>query len=239
MSLESFSPLFEAEAGWQDRKDEIDRYFEFVGTIINRRCMLAPQDEAGMRDGELLPIDIKTTRVMMAIGYIALYNLLESTIRNYVVAIHLDMVRNGVRVEDTRSCVRETVIKGFKEHANATKVGQTLSDLGRQAIEHGMCRDKLFSGNVDARELRKTADRYGFRCPQVRGMEDTLKVIKENRTELAHGLKSFTECVQHESIDDLLAKHRDVVGFLERLTRNMREYLEERAYLQPPPEGAQ
>jgi hypothetical protein len=64
----------------------------------------------------------------------------------------------------------------------------------------------LFSGNIDAREIRETAKSYGF-SDKTDGMKtqngnDLLK-IKTNRNDLAHGDKSFSDVGKDASAEEL------------------------------------
>ncbi len=228
--------LFEAEEALHDRIDEVEMYFTFVATIVKDDSILLHKTKDSEQQISF-PIDSDLKRTLMAIGYVVLYNFIESTLRNYISAIYEDMLRRGARIEQTRENVRKLILKGFKKHMTSEFCKKNIKDLGLEIIDACWDKKSLFSGNVDQKEIKAAAERYGFKLPgwsSIYKNGETLTSVKDNRNSLAHGEKSFRECVQNESIDELLSVKKQVVRYLEVLAANIADYITKQEYLVAP-----
>lgn len=229
--------LEEAKAAFKDRLVEVEMYFDFISKINQSNARLV---YAGAADGETI-IHSELRNTLMGISYVVLYNLVESTLRNFIASIYEDMVRRGIHIEDTRATIRQVVFKSFKEHMPTEFYKREMDDLSLEIIAACWNKKKLFSGNVDHKIIKKTAKCYGFKIPgwsTAYSNGEKLEEVKDNRNWLAHGEKSFRECVAVKSIDELLEVKRQVVGYLESLCKNISGYIERKEYLTVPPSHA-
>ena len=228
--------IFEAEAALEDRLLEVESYFNFIDAIIAGDCTLYRKESSVKNSSLTIDSDLRLT--LMSIGYVVLYNLIESTLRNYIVAIYEDMIQNGARIEEAKENVREVVLKGFKKRMDTSKLKNNVNDLSIQIIKECWDVNDLFSGNVDHRQIKKASLQYGFKLPnwsRSYGHGETLELVKSNRNDIAHGLKSFRECVENDSIDGLLQVKKQVVAYLKALTKNISSYIVKKEYLISPP----
>ncbi len=91
----------------------------------------------------------------------------------------------------------------------------------------------MFSGNVDAREIRKLSTSYGFSTttpPETRDGIDLLS-IKTNRNNLAHGFESFNDVGKETTAENLIAISERVIKYLRQILNNIDEYLVNKEYI--------
>jgi hypothetical protein len=93
---------------------------------------------------------------------------------------------------------------------------------------------KLFSGNLDAKRIKETAEKYGFSYqtnPRKTDNGSDLLKIKTNRNDLAHGFKSFEKVGQDYTADDLLKMQKRVIHYLKTILQNIETYIYNQEYL--------
>ncbi|HAO47873.1 MAG TPA: hypothetical protein DCR35_00375 [Runella sp.] len=92
----------------------------------------------------------------------------------------------------------------------------------------------IFSGNVDAREIKRISEKYGFSCKtnaKKTSNGSKLLTVKSRRNDLAHGFISFQECGKEYSIQDLILIKKEVIAYISEILNNIQEYLDNRMYL--------
>ena len=94
-------------------------------------------------------------------------------------------------------------------------------------------KDKVLSGNVDARKIRDLADEYGFTHPAADGSD--LLVVKTNRNDLAHGSKSFADVGRDYTITDIIAMKDKIIIYLKAMLDNVADYILGKQYLAAEP----
>ncbi len=91
--------------------------------------------------------------------------------------------------------------------------------------------EKLFSGDIDAQKMKTTANKYGFSAKTKTDSSDLL-IVKNNRNDLAHGIKSFAEVGKDKSADELIEIKNKVVEYLRQILEKIEIYLENQEYLE-------
>jgi hypothetical protein len=87
---------------------------------------------------------------------------------------------------------------------------------------------------VDARLIKEIADKYGFSYQTDFAKTKNgpnLVVIKSNRNDLAHGIKSFEEVGGYQTLEELLEMKEEVVEYLRQILKNIKTYLDNQEYL--------
>lgn len=226
--------LFDAQEALNDRLVEVDLYFGFISAIIREDGILHHRP-GGAQAYCRFSVGRDLELTLMSIGYIVLYNLVESTVRNYVDSIYKDMVQKGVRIEQTKETIRKLILNGFKTHMAKEYYKEDLTDLSAKIINCCWNSDSLFSGNVDLRKIKEISADFGFRLPRgVDPCSSELLKVKANRNYLAHGKKSFRECVQNDSIDEIIQAKSQISTFLKALARHIEVYIVQQKYLLIP-----
>lgn len=218
--------MIDVQRDFAGRAEEVARYFRFLREFDQGRMKLLdpPAGETPMS-----PMDQASLfKTLKANGFLLLYNLLESTLKNAIEAIFDEFKRRGVAFDDCREEVRRIVLTNLRPH-KVDKILPQLSKLSVDVIVATFRKDGLFRGNVDGRRIREVAGEYGFRHPSKKS--DQLLTVKTNRNDLAHGNKSFADVGRDYDVDRLDKIRAEVEAVLDELLVNVTEYIRTQGYL--------
>jgi hypothetical protein len=222
-------------ADFDTRAKEVEGYFNFVLRLAEAepavRSEHAKDSALSAREHEELLKTFKAT------CYLLLYNLVESTMRNAIEAIFEELRSSGVIFDDCRLELRKEILSNFKKRAMEKLLPKLLS-FARDVIHETFECQESFSGNLDARAIRQAAKRFGFAEPTGRDYS-LLLTVKDNRNDLAHGDKSFAEVGRNATPGDLREAQAQTVDILSKTLHNIRNYLQQRHYLQAVPAALQ
>ena len=170
-----------------ERKWEIRRYLKFVSSLDEKEIRLA--DRSLERDAYEHLAEQELLKTLKANLFLLLYNLVEATTKNAIEAIFERLSRESVSFDVCRSELKQVVLRNLKGHS-VDQIHVCMTSIAIDVVTKTFRKEQLFSGNVDAREIRKTAKKYGFNYPKIDGNE--LLTVKTNRNDLAHGDKTFS-----------------------------------------------
>ena len=225
---------------FQERCDEINLYFSFLEKVTTKKGKILYPD--GASDN----IDTILIKTLKAQAFLLLYNLTESSIKKAVEAIFQEILRSGVKYEDAKTHIRKDFIKFIKSKVSADEfvsgvsvlsedifpfclsVKNSPSDIQPQYIK------ELFSGNVYADTIKNIAKQFGFSSatnPRKTNNGHALKTIKEQRNDLAHGVKSFQEVGQNYSPQELFKMKDETIAYLKQIIDNIESYIVSREFL--------
>ena len=210
---------------FQSRVVEIESYFDFVDRVDAGHAMLVtsadglPVYTAAGRDDLL--------RTFRASAILLLYNLMESTVTNAVEAIFDELSTQGIHFNDCRAEVRRVVLTNLKQH-NPGEILPELQQLSTDIISRTFKKDKIVSGNVDARRIKDLSDEYGINHPAADGND--LLTVKTSRNDLAHGSKSFAEVGRTFTIADIIRIKDKVIAYLAAMLSNVTAYIQHQLY---------
>lgn len=208
-----------------DRELEVSRYFAFLRYFTDKEIALDVQDTsrfaAAQERGELL-------KTLKANGFLLLYNLMESTLKNSIEAIFDELKSRSVSFDHCRLEVRKLVLRNLKKR-DVDRVIENLSMISVDVAFATFRKDEIVSGTVDARLVREIAEDYGFAAPTSRS--DGLFTVKTNRNDLAHGVKSFSEVGRDFDLERLEEIMQEVIAFLRDLLVRVADYITKRSYL--------
>ncbi len=210
---------------FQSRVAEIEAYFDFVARVdVGDTLLVASADgqpaySASARDDLL--------RTFRASAILLLYNLMESTVTNAVEAIFDELSSQGIHFNDCRAEVRRVVLTNLKQH-NPGGILPELQQLSTDIIIKTFKKDKIVSGNVDARRIKELSDEYGINRPAADGND--LLTVKTSRNDLAHGSKSFAEVGRTFTIADIVRIKDKVIAYLSAMLANVAAYIQQQHY---------
>ena len=101
-------------------------------------------------------------KTLKSTGYLLLYNLIESTIRNAIEAIFDDINEKEVSFDDLRDDIKKIVIENFKQNRSSKNLLADITNISLDIVSASFDKQKLFSGNIDAKKIKKIAREYGF-----------------------------------------------------------------------------
>ena len=215
---------------FDDRAQEVSKYFFLLKNL--------EQGSIKLRMGNLTHfkvknIDTELEKTLKATGFLLLYNLIESTIRNAIEAIFDDITNQKISFDDLREEVKKNIIKNFKKNRETDYLLNSINNLALDIIYASFDKERLFSGNIDARKIKKTAEAYGFsyktNAQKTQNGNDLLK-IKTHRNDLAHGFKSFEEVGKDATADELLKIKKKVICYLREILENIEIYVSNQEY---------
>jgi hypothetical protein len=209
---------------FQNRVTEIEAYFAFVAKVDAGETSLRQEDgtpayATAARDDLL--------RTFRASGILLLYNLMESTVTNAVEAIFDELSTRGLEFDDCSEALRRVVLANLKQH-NPKEILSELQRLSTDIVTKTFKKDKIVSGNVDARRIRDVLDEYGINHPAPDGND--LLTVKTNRNDLAHGSKSFAEVGRTFTADDINRIKGKVIAYLTAMLENVTAYIQQQQY---------
>lgn len=218
------------KADFLKRVAEIEGYFEFLSKLDSPHAQLHYEDANGNSLSE--SIDPEVLKTLKAASLLILYNLVESAIKSAIETIYDDLKQKGVKFDDVRDELKQIAMTNLRRNGNATVLRQITAAAGILTVPFK--REDLFSGNVDAKKIRETAEKYGFssncRSPQARGGARLLDV-KSKRNDLAHGDFSFGEVGRDYTVPGLLDIKTEVIAYLTDIVTNIEQYVARQDYL--------
>ncbi|NET27696.1 MAE_28990/MAE_18760 family HEPN-like nuclease [Okeania sp. SIO1I7] len=211
---------------FKERSKEVSKYFFFLKNLEQGTIKLAMEGNGKQKIKE---IDSELIKTLKASTFLLLYNLVESTMRNAIEAIFDELQSQGIPFDKIRPELKKIVLHNLKRR-NPDKVFQKIVDISLDIIKAGFNKEELFSGNIDAQKIKTTAKEYGFSAKTKTDSSDLL-TVKDNRNDLAHGIKSFAEVGKEKSADELIEIKNKVVKYLRQILENIEIYIDNQEYL--------
>lgn len=221
--------MIRAQTDFRERVTEIEAYLAFVQKIEAGDTLLIQRDSQ-------MPTYASTDqknliRTFQASAFLLLYNLMESTVSNAIEAIFDEFSNRGTSFDSCRSTIRRVVLGNLKQH-NLDDILPNLNRLSIDIVTKTFQKNKIVSGNVDAKKIRDVADEYGFAHPSADG--NPLLTVKTSRNDLAHGSKSFAEVGRDYTIAQIISIKEKVVAYLDAMLINVTTYINHQHYLAAP-----
>ncbi|MEM7593989.1 MAG: MAE_28990/MAE_18760 family HEPN-like nuclease [Cyanobacteria bacterium P01_A01_bin.83] len=222
------SSLFE---DFEERAKEVSKYFFLLKNLEQGSIKLTMGNSNYQK---LRTIDVELEKTLKATGFLLLYNLIESTIRNAIEFIYDDIVSKEVSFDDLRTEIKKIVIQNFKKNKKSDTLLAEINRITIDIVSASFDKEKLFSGNIDARKIKDAAKNYGFSYQTNERKTQNgidLLTIKTNRNDLAHGFKSFNEVGKDATSEELLKVQKRVICYLSEILQNIEEYVLNQEYL--------
>lgn len=216
---------------FQERVEEINRYFAFLEKLEQETLQLSVLKDDGQREN--IPLDSQLIKTLKANSFLLLYNLVESSMRNAVTAIFDELKNQRVSYNSVRIEIKKIVIQNFKKRS-PENLHFKIKDISTDIIAAGFQSQELFSGNIDQREISKTARNFGFSFNTEYNKTkhgESLDMIMNKRNDLAHGNKSFAEIGKDITVEELLKIKEEVTAYLEQILNNINQYITGQDYL--------
>jgi hypothetical protein len=212
-----------------DRKSELDGYLKLI-EFLDSSTVITNEDNVEFQASSHL---LKTTKGTV---YLILYNLIESTMREAIVKIHEKISVAGVSFDSLRLELQKKIIQRAKKDktALATMLTQLDGNISLNIHNAALRKEDIFSGNIDRKEITNVASIYGFNDTTDYHKTKNgrhLTNIKDNRNDLAHGNKTFSEVGSNKSASELKELCDEVIFFMYEIFDNMIDSVESQKYL--------
>ena len=221
-------------------KRDVECYFEFIKATVDAP---PPTGESKIERDHRQHLH----KILKANTVLVLYNLVESTVTNGLIALYTDINANRadfVRLTDKLRAawiayeVRNVSRGNPNEHTIYQCVERIAGGIANRDQAYFPLDSKSIrlSGNVDADQIRKVAHEHGFaHSTGTTGEGNNLERVKTDRNRLAHGLSSFSECGKHYSILELEGIKDQVLQYLDKVIENIENSADRQQYLAGTP----
>ncbi|WP_407500714.1 MAE_28990/MAE_18760 family HEPN-like nuclease [Elizabethkingia anophelis] len=224
---------------FSDRVDEIDKYYYLLFNILKKESQLVFPSE----DNRMESFDVTLTATLKSNMFLLLYNLVESTITKCLIEIH-----NSICDENCTYVQLSPQIQNlFTNHYYKSLINGNISEENtllhiRTMIHSWVFNEKFsltfedltkyktgsnFSGNLDAKEIRKIATKYGVTFDLK---SEEIKILKEYRNKLAHGEISFQDASKLRSIEYFENLKTKTINFLNHFITAVDTYVNQKEF---------
>lgn len=184
------------------------------------------------------------TPVLRSSVVLSLYNIIESTITQTLTKIHNEINTNKVNYNNLSKEIKDLALIYFYKHKSKRNDIHESIDVLHHTVD--LIRGKgffnipynemiesyqLYSGNLDAKIIRKIMRKYGITISESHGKK--LHAIKNGRNTLAHGNKSFEEFGRDMVVPTLKTYLSDVDCFLSEVINSTRDFIRDKKYRRP------
>lgn len=165
---------------FNERAKDVSDYLHFLRDLEQGQILLS-------KDGGISKIDSELDKSLKSTGFLLLYNLIESTMRNAIQSIFDEISNKGVSFDKLRLEIKKIILKNVKNNVHQCGVDNFVEQteiIFRDIIQSGFNRDDLFSGNVDAREIKIIAQVYGFSVITDKDTRDGIDLLSIKKIEM-------------------------------------------------------
>ncbi|MEX5870167.1 MAE_28990/MAE_18760 family HEPN-like nuclease [Providencia hangzhouensis] len=186
-----------------------------------------------------------TSPVIKASVMLALYNIIEATTTKLLNKIHNEIIQSKTPYKKLSIEIKNLVILYYHYHKNKGNNIHDSLNVIHDTIDMIINKDsfnltynemsevyQLYSGNLDAREIRKIFKKYGIIIAENIGAN--LRTIKKVRNILAHGEQAFEDHGRTIVLNSLESHFSDTKNFLMEVIKSVSKYLDQKQYREQP-----
>ena len=224
------------------RVAEIHKYFELVDRIEQLGAFST--NSITFPSGEYI-VDSDLQKILKSHCYLLLYNLVESSIRNGITAIHDVILIEQLTYRNLSTKIKKLWLlndksKSFRDsYVKKDTVAENLQELIKSVLDDEIVSldpsNIPISGNLDAKTIKELIDMYGFfgnLGVASKEIDDILNFVVKIRCDLAHGNVSFCDASSQSIItwNKLVDDKDKLVQYLTHLLNNIDDYIERKKY---------
>lgn len=219
---------------FSDRVDEINRYFQHLENITEKDAQLIFPNENDRKEN----LNIRLGLTLKSGLVLLLYNLVEATISKCLGAIHQNLTDENISYFEMSDELQKIWLRYHYELLNDNSKNndrnvsqlQTMVEIlsANKTITISLADSKqlsesLYSGNLDAREIKKIAKKYGISFD----LESTeVRFVEQMRNKLAHGEVGCRD----KPIQYMKKVKDETITFIDAFTNTVENFISERKY---------
>jgi len=224
---------------FESRVQEIDEYFSFITTTTAL--------EREFDRTKTVKVSQTVQNVLKANLFLLLYNLIESSFKNALEKICIDITNDNLTYQEVIPEIKRLWLeKRYKNFENMkipknTKKSEyivnIIDNITEDIIEIKFYTDEKkrknddISGNIDARAIEEINKKYGAKLIDKPNIQtQPLLTIKSQRNNLAHGDESFNKCGEDYSISELEYIKNESLNYIKWILTHIKEFLEDKKY---------
>ncbi|MFH7001780.1 MAE_28990/MAE_18760 family HEPN-like nuclease [Flavobacterium bizetiae] len=224
---------------FSDRVGEINKYYDLLFNILKKESQLIFPNESNRTER----FDVTLTSTLKSNMFLLLYNLLESTITKCLIEIHNSICDENCTYVQLSPQIQNIFTSHYYKSISNGNISEENTLLHIRTMIHSWVFNENFSltfedltkyktgsnfsGNLDAKEIRKIATKYGV-IFNMAGEE--IKSLKEFRNKLAHGEISFQEASNLKSIEYFDNLKMKTVEFLNTFIVAVETYINQKKF---------
>lgn len=204
--------MLAAQSEFERREQEVAEYIAHLETL-EQQVGLSPTLMNTMKSSALLMI----------------YNIVESTMTNLVQDLFDHLQAQNVPFDSLNDTMK-TLVLSYTKRRNPTTLVSKMTASAINLVVACFDRSDVFSGNLDCAKIRETLNEVGIKS-QHTYKEPALRKVKDERNELAHGNKSFSDCGKTYTAKQLREYHIKTTAMLRRVIGDFENFLNTKAYV--------
>ena len=217
---------------FNELSEEVSKYFIFLQDLEQGKVKLIKEIQGNNKANK---IDVELENTLKGSAYLLLYNLIESTMKNAIEAIFQELQEKDVSFDKIRPELKKIILVNLKRR-NPDKILEKIQDISLDIVSIGFNKEELFTGNIDSKLIRETAKKYGFDSQtddkkRTNDKNSYLRLIKNNRNDLAHGNRPFGAVGKSKTADELIEIKKTIVEYLKGILENIETYIDNKEYL--------
>lgn len=159
------------------------------------------------------------------------YNAIEGTMSNLLTELFDSVCEKKLPVDKLPEAFQNLI---YKYHLK--RIGSKENELKKlyESEKEKICEIsylelsrylKLFSGNLDAREIRKISENIGIQIVNKES-DKFLLIVKNKRNSLAHGEKTFVNASQDITLDEIKKNINSVKNYMEYIIEEYEKFID-------------
>jgi hypothetical protein len=215
--------------------EEISEYFSFIEKTTHLR----------LNDNrELIQVSKRVHNVLKANLFLLLYNLVESSFKNSLEKICINITNDTLKYKDVIPEIKKMWIekeyKNFDSLKNIKKsefIMNKIENIANDIVKIEFYRNEEktknddISGNVDAREIKKINEKYGAKLNTTPNINtNSLLTVKTKRNNLAHGNETFSECGENYVMSDLKIMKKESIDYMRFILTHIQFFINNKQY---------
>ncbi len=210
-----------------NREKEIEEYFKLINFVEGETLSNSNGEQF-----DVSPLLIKTLKGTV---FLLLYNLIESTMREAISAIHDSISSSNQGYDDVRTELQKELWRRARNN-NITLDDIVSETAGGVSINFHIATfnaKNLFSGNITRAEIKKIAKIYGFTertDARKTAKGERLEEVKNNRNDLAHGNKTFSGVGSVNTISELEDLYSTIIHYIYEIVDNIMDCVDNKKY---------
>lgn len=220
------------KANFDIRKKEVERYFSFLSIIDRDETLLKYKKDNNLFVEEKISKDIQ--RILIANSFLILYNLIESTVRNSILAIYEKIKEDEVNYTVLSSNLKKIWLQKKTKNLSKNNLEEIITSVIENEIIALTNDDINISGNIDAEKIRGLAKEIGFEKSKNEKNGQNLVTIKNKRNGLAHGNHTFYDVGKDYTVNDINRYKQETFEYLSDVITNIEIFITTKKYTVNP-----
>lgn len=179
--------------------------------------------------------------ILKANSFIVLYNLVEASIKNFILSIYDVVTMQNLTYNEVCSELKNMWIEVYYDSLGHTTTNYSQhKSKAKDMIEFIIDEKKVefgsevkLSGNADLKNIKKVFNNHGLDLSSTitQYVGGGLLEVKNKRNNIAHGNISFVDGGRDSSLSDLCRYKEEIIKFLTELENVVKGYIDNQEYM--------